>query len=311
LPFSGSALIQALVSKASQKRKHLHGLNELTVQNPTNQKIYTVLSGFIPMPNLKNHEIDVLKILCGDNSESLRNFLHFSDFRPFEGGHVEYSFKDYIASILPEFAQNLERYFSFLQVALSDRNTYDALEFYKEHVNDITSLFLNLPTADRKTRLTFFTTEIHKTEGASKSQVARVYPFSDFFHTEMLLLYAMGNNITVQDFNLGALKEQVPLEICSYNEMCPKCEGLFGQYLFHNPQRQFIVAYVNEQSSHKSRTFATEPPLGNFFKVHVPMPKTKAPKPPEARYCSITPNLLPSAAPLSMSADKFKFFESR
>ncbi|MDR2628520.1 MAG: hypothetical protein LBC30_00785 [Puniceicoccales bacterium] len=125
----------------------------------------------------------------------------------------------------------------------------------------------------------------------------RFYHFNDFFHTEMLLLYAITNGITVQNFKFG-LSQRLPILLaCSFNEMCPKCEGLFGKHLFCNPQQQFTVAYVNEQSSHKKRTFVAEPPLKNFSKVHVPMTKTDSPEPPKAKHRSAAPRVLrPNAA---------------
>ncbi|MDR0740990.1 MAG: hypothetical protein LBF34_04765 [Puniceicoccales bacterium] len=286
--------VQKLRGKAIKKRLHFSSLNAFTIQNPDNGKTYTLLSGFTPMPHLKEHEIDALKILCGSNSESLRNVLHFSDFHPFEGGNVEHPFEDYVALILPEFTQNLKRYFSFLQVALSDRGAYNALEFYKERAQDLACLFSRLPAIDRKARLQYFEREIKKIEADLKGiQGVRVYPLSDFFHTEMLLSYAIENDIDIQDFNFGTFKRRPLFLMCSFNEMCPKCEGLFGKYLRRNSQQQFIVAYINEQTSHKKRTFVAEPPLKNFFKVHVPMPKTKSP--PKAKPRSTALRLLPSA----------------
>jgi hypothetical protein len=95
----------------------------------------------------------------------------------------------------------------------------------------------------------------------------------------MLLLYAIENDIvlyifedstTVLDFSFATLKTQAPLYIRSYNEMCPKCEGLFEQYLSRRPQQHFAILCLNEQSSRKKRTFVSEKQLENFFKMCVP-----------------------------------------
>jgi hypothetical protein len=289
--------VPTLRSKATKKRARFKNLNTLTIRNLNNGKIYTLLSKFTPRPRLRNHEIDALKILGGDNSESLRNAFYSSDFSPLD------------VSVQQEFAQNLERYFSFLQDTLSDCATHDALEYYKRYTNTLVDLFSCFSSVDKKTQLAFFEAEIKKIEvDLEKTQGVRFYPLNDFFHTEMLLLYAIENAISVQDFNFETFQERHVLLVCSFNEMCPKCEGLFGKHLFRNPQRRFIVAYVNEQSSHKKRTFVAELPLGNFSKVHTPMPETK--KPPKAKHCGTAPSSLLSVPRHSlMPTNKFKFFE--
>ncbi|MDR1435338.1 MAG: hypothetical protein LBI77_02945, partial [Puniceicoccales bacterium] len=52
---------------AIEKISKFSNSNTLTIQNPANQEIYTLLSGFIPKPNLGENEIDALKILCDPN----------------------------------------------------------------------------------------------------------------------------------------------------------------------------------------------------------------------------------------------------
>ncbi|MDR2372226.1 MAG: hypothetical protein LBD60_03715 [Puniceicoccales bacterium] len=298
------AEVQNLYLKAVKKKQRFSGLNAFTIQNPNNGKTYTLLSGFTPMPYLKKHEIDVLKILCGLRSEFLRAFFHFPNPCLCELGCVDYPSRDHIVSILSEFARNLECYFSFLQDTLSDRDTRGALEFYKGHISNFTDLFLCFSTDDRKARLNSFQKGIQRIEADLKNiQGLRFYPLSDFFHTEMLLLYAIEKDIIVQDFdiNFGIFKERPLFLMCSYNEMCPKCEGFFGKYLQHNQRKQFIVAYLNEQTSHKRRTFVAELPLENFFKVYIPIPKMESPKPPKAKHRSTAPKPSLSVASLADS----------
>ncbi|MDR1435131.1 MAG: hypothetical protein LBI77_01865, partial [Puniceicoccales bacterium] len=204
-----------------------------------------------------------------DNS-TLRNILNVDDSNANDSNELLFP------ETIIQLTQNLEKYLSFLRENLSDSNTFPVLQFYREHTNNLASIFAFISLRDNeKTKLNFFKEKIMEIETACKKQTegARFYHFNDFFHTEMLLLFAIENDIFVSDFNFGALKGTGNIHMCSFNEMCPKCEGLFGRYLSSRPGQRFFVSYINQQSNQKTRTFTQNTqiiePLGNFFKFDI------------------------------------------
>jgi hypothetical protein len=99
----------------------------------------------------------------------------------------------------------------------------------------------------------------------------RVRTPNDYYHTEMLLAYAILNNFTIGGVSCRSLLQQ-NLYICSYKDMCPNC-GEFLKYLSFLIQGNLIFVstqpyvFAHQSSRRKNEQFENLKITKNFFRI--------------------------------------------
>jgi prefoldin subunit 5 len=104
--------------------------------------------------------------------------------------------------------------------------------------------------------------------------IGSIHSVKDLFHTEMLLLYAMENAITVTvagtTINFAEIANQRIINVCSFDDMCFRCEHMFAQFMQQRPEQEMFVSSICVYA-HPSRIaahqFGKSIRVGNIYKV--------------------------------------------
>jgi hypothetical protein len=219
--------------------------NLLVLQNTTSGIFFTIHSGMIPWESLLLDEIDALKIFgCSISREHFVQLKNPTNVKQNKVKPIKKAVKNYLLKI--------DTYVTFLE------GKFDGI--CQENIKKLHSQFLTL-----RNKLFESTVRIHAQDLSSllenvnhlRLDFPEGTPFNTFqelFHSEMLLLYAMENGVILNDFNFAAFKQQNPLNICLYSDMCFHCEMLLAWFVNTTDRagKKLIVSSINP-STHPTR----------------------------------------------------------
>ncbi|MDR0740989.1 MAG: hypothetical protein LBF34_04760 [Puniceicoccales bacterium] len=227
-----------LCQRAIVKHEKFNGARILVVQNTTSDIFYTFLGGFIPKKDLLLDEIDALKVLGCSN---LRN--KFVQLVENPAGIKRTKIKA-IEDGCKKYFQKVDEYITFWKEkfdGISQQNIQKQHEQFKAAQD---KLFDSMQRIHAQDFLDLLETIDHLQLNLPGNQ-----PFNNFhelFSPELLLLYAMENNVMINDFYFGVLIQQNPLYIGLYCDMPLFCETQFAWFTNRTDRanKQLIAASV-------------------------------------------------------------------
>jgi hypothetical protein len=260
-------LPKKLCQKAIDKYEKFKNQEPLILPNTTSGIFYTFLGGIVPWPELMLDEIDALKVF--GYGELRRHFVqltkNLANIKQIKVKPIKKAFKKYLRKIDKYIAfweekfdgvsqQNIKKLREQFQI-VQNKLFKGIVRIHAQNLlallNDIDHLQLNLPGNP---------------------------PFNflqELFHPEMLLLYAMAKDATINGLRFATFKRQNPLYVGLYHDMCLLCETQFA-WLSNETDRADKQLIVCSVSPSKNLTRLPNAPfpryifLPNFIKIAFP-----------------------------------------
>jgi hypothetical protein len=227
----------------------------LILQNTTSGIFYTFLGGFMPHEDLLLDEIDILKVLGCSN---LRHY--FIQLVENPTGIKRTKIKT-IEDIYKKYLQKVGEYITFWKEKFDGISQQNIQKLYEHFQAAHDKLFKGIGRIHAQDLLNLLQTIDHLQLNLPEQ------PFNNFqelFHPELLLLYAMENDVMINDFRFATFRQQNPLYIGLYYDMSLPCETQFAWFTNRTDRagKRLIVASVSP-SEHPTRF-----PNSQFFRYN-------------------------------------------
>ncbi|MDR1590410.1 MAG: hypothetical protein LBR92_00160 [Puniceicoccales bacterium] len=247
-----------LCQKAIDKCKKFKESHVLITQNTSSGIFYTFIGGLIPKKDLLLDEIDTLKVLGCGNFRS--HFIQFIE----KPANVKRKLLPAIQENYKNYLQKIDKYIAFFVEkfdGISQKNIQKLHEQFRRIQNNLTEGMLRVHAESLAVHL--------KKIDQLQLNLPGNPPFNylrELFHPEMLLLYAMENDVNINDFHFTTLKQQNPLNIGLYSDMCLSCETLLAWFVntTDRADKWLIVSSVNP-AEHSTRIGNAQFPQYNFL----------------------------------------------
>jgi hypothetical protein len=234
--------------KVVEKQKKFPGTPILVTKNATSGIPYTFYGGLVPQKNLNANEIDLLKIFGLSTGDSRRQFAALMENPK---SIKEKTFKKF-KLIYQNFLQEIDKYITFFEEKLDG--------IFREHAKKLHAQFRVLADQFRSGLR-----RLHASDAADhmKKVVALTLDLpgnpplntlQELFQPELILLFAIHNDVVVDGFHFGTLAQQNPLILCLDRDMDLTSETLWA-WLSNRTERsdKLIIVFSIDVSKQPTR----------------------------------------------------------